>query len=515
MERKLEVDYILLGVALLLTGLSIFTLYSLDASGDRWLKQFMFSLVSLGGLYFFARLNYLTLSKHAITIYAIGLFFLLITLIPGIGSEVKGARSWLRIGDYGLQTSQFANLGVVILLARYLRVQGIDTDKIHSLYISFGIVALPMLLIIVQPDLGGAMFHMAILLLVLFLSGGNIFHIGSILLFFFVVIFIPLYIGYFRIILIEPLINQLADLERIELVRFVEILGTNIWEVIDNKLLQRPIDGQQGIFVQGILNDSNLLQILRETVQSVRLENGGYLLLLAENSKLLIITGIICCSVSAVLWSIFYFFGSIGSLVARRNLLIVLKKIFIINAIVGSSLITAGAAPSVIKIQLHQVARITAFINPENFSRDLAYQIRAAKVAIGSGKVIGQGFFSVNMTVGKKPLVPEAETDFIFCAWAERTGFLGSLFLILCYCLLLVRAFLISVNAGDRLGTLLGAGIGCMFFFNILINIGISLGLFPVTGLPLPFFSYGGSHLLSSYIGIGILFSIHARRHTN
>lgn len=119
------------------------------------------------------------------------------------------------------------------------------------------------------------------------------------------------------------------------------------------------------------------------------------------------------------------------------------------------------------------------------------------------------------MTTGENPLVPEAFTDFIFSSWAERSGFLGSIILIIALVLIPLRGFVIAFNAKDRFGSFLALGISFTFLYHILFNLGIELGLMPVTGLPLSFVSYGGSHLIICMSLAGILQSIYSKRFIN
>jgi rod shape determining protein RodA len=128
---------------------------------------------------------------------------------------------------------------------------------------------------------------------------------------------------------------------------------------------------------------------------------------------------------------------------------------------------------------------------------------------------MGQGFFRGDMTLGERPLVPEAYTDFIFTSWAERTGFLGTVIMLIVMMFIPLRSLQISLNSRDRFASLLGSGIAFMYFYHIIINMGIALGLLPVTGLPLSFMSYGGSHLVICMAGIGIILNIHKRRFAN
>ena len=132
-------------------------------------------------------------------------------------------------------------------------------------------------------------------------------------------------------------------------------------------------------------------------------------------------------------------------------------------------------------------------------------------IAIGSGRLWGKGLFNGSQT--QLNFVPEHHTDFIFSVIGEEFGFLGGLFVLAAYFLILWRGMVISYTAKDRYGSLVAAGVVSMLFIHILINIGMNMGIMPVTGIPLPFLSYGGSSLLTNMIGIGLLLNIYFRRH--
>jgi rod shape determining protein RodA len=119
------------------------------------------------------------------------------------------------------------------------------------------------------------------------------------------------------------------------------------------------------------------------------------------------------------------------------------------------------------------------------------------------------------MTEGRVPHVPESSTDFIFASWAEQTGFIGSVLLLFFLLAIPLRGLQISFESKDRFGSLLAAGIVALIFFHMAINIGIVIGLMPITGLPLSFMSYGGSHLLMSMVAVGIILSVKLRKHAN
>ena len=159
-------------------------------------------------------------------------------------------------------------------------------------------------------------------------------------------------------------------------------------------------------------------------------------------------------------------------------------------------------------LEEYQVARLTSFLNPDG-SGDWGYQVAQSKMAIGSGGITGKGFDAT--TLSNLGFLPEVETDFIFSNLAERFGFVGSMALIFLFFLLIWRILHVATISRDRFGVLIAVGIGTMFLFHVLVNVGMTMGIMPVTGIPLPFISYGRSSLVVSVVSLGLLQSIAMR----
>jgi rod shape determining protein RodA len=159
-------------------------------------------------------------------------------------------------------------------------------------------------------------------------------------------------------------------------------------------------------------------------------------------------------------------------------------------------------------LEEYQVARLTSFMSPSE-SGDLGYQVAQSKMAIGSGGITGKGFDAT--TLANLGFLPEDHTDFIFSNLAERFGFVGSMALVLLFFLLIWRILHVATISRDRFGVLIAVGIGTMFLFHILVNVGMTMGIMPVTGIPLPFISYGRSSLVVSVMSLGLLQSIAMR----
>lgn len=158
----------------------------------------------------------------------------------------------------------------------------------------------------------------------------------------------------------------------------------------------------------------------------------------------------------------------------------------------------------------YQVRRLLVFLNPDLDPAGAGYNLLQSKIAIGSGRMEGKGLFSG--TQGRLNFIPSHHTDFIFAVVGEELGFLGGSLLLALYFILISRAIRIASTAKDMFGALVAAGISVMLLFQVLVNVGMTMGIMPITGIPLPLVSYGGSSLLANMIGMGLLFSISVRR---
>ncbi len=199
---------------------------------------------------------------------------------------------------------------------------------------------------------------------------------------------------------------------------------------------------------------------------------------------------------------------------------LVFGAIFVTMAYIGGArilqlgaLAAAGALLAYLAIKVgiladYQVARLTSFLD-QSGGNDLGYQVAQSKMAIGSGGLTGKGLDAT--TLANLGFLPEDHTDFIFSNLAERLGFAGAIFLIFLFFILTWRILHIATVSRDRFGVLLAVGVGTIFLFHVFVNIGMTMGIMPVTGIPLPFISYGRSSLVVSIISLGLLQSIAIR----
>jgi len=160
----------------------------------------------------------------------------------------------------------------------------------------------------------------------------------------------------------------------------------------------------------------------------------------------------------------------------------------------------------------YQKDRLTSFANPDGSDSAAIYNTRQAQIAIAAGGFSGEGYLEGEQTKGG--YVPEQQTDFIFTVAAEELGFVGAGFLLVVLGVIVWRIWRTAVLARDQVGRLMCIGVLCMFVFHIFQNVGMSLGIMPVTGIPLPFVSYGGSAALSMFAAMGLVLNVHMRRYS-
>jgi rod shape determining protein RodA len=180
-----------------------------------------------------------------------------------------------------------------------------------------------------------------------------------------------------------------------------------------------------------------------------------------------------------------------------------------------AALVAGGALMVVAVLELHllhayQLQRLTSFVNPTADPTGTGYQLAQAKIAVGSGGLTGQGLFHGALIKGN--FIPEQHTDFIFAVAGEELGFVGCAVIIGLFGILLLRALRIAARADDQFGMLVASGVAIWFAVQSFVNIGMTVGIMPVVGLPLPFVSYGGSAMFADMIAIGVLMTVHRHR---
>lgn len=372
-----------------------------------------------------------------------GMLLLLIAVIF-LGKEVNGARGWFEIGPVRLQPAEFAKLATLLALSKYLSQYGLRITKLRPMIIIGGLLLLPMLLILLQNDTGSALVFVA-LVLVLYRQGmsGLILALGFffILLFFLALILSPLQLA-IGILVLALGIFALYRFEPKELGMAAAIYATvlGLCYVVINVVLNRNLDW------------------------------------------FFILT--IAFAVAIIPYSIFIY----------------KKKIYFAFLILGvalSSLLFAYSVNYVFYnvLQPHQRTRIDVLLGKQIDNKGAGYNVNQSKIAIGSGGFAGKGFLQGTQT--KFNFVPEQSTDFIFCTVGEEWGFLGTTTVLALFVALLLRILFLAEKQRSPFSRIYAYGVVSIMFFHVAINVGMTIGLMPVIGIPLPFFSYGGSSLWS------------------
>ncbi len=304
-------------------------------------------------------IDYRLLRAYTPILWGLGVLGLIAVLIPGVGSQINGARAWIALpGGFQIQPAELAKITIIIGMSMILSERGQDNDQptTRDMLQALVVAGIPVLLIMLQPDMGTVFIISAAVVTIVAVSGSSARWVAALLL----------------------------------LAVLVGVVATKT----------------------GVIND-------------------------------------------------------------------------------------------------YQMKRLQTFVNPNADTQGTGYQLRQARITVGSGGLLGTGLFNGPQTSGR--FVPEQQTDFIFTVAGEELGFLGSGLILILYLIMLMRAFTIARRTSDPFGRLVTTGVIAWFSFQIFQNIGMTLGLMPMTGVPLPFLSYGGSSMFANLIGFGLLQNVHAR----
>jgi rod shape determining protein RodA len=377
-------DYLLLTTVLLIICFSLITIASathittpvhvgdeanfimglnFDAMGTV-IKQIIWVCLGLTVMSLVVAIGYEDWSNYTRILYFINIIMLVAVIF--LGRSALGAQRWIAIGPFVLQPSEFAKVIIIVTFAHFLANKEGRLNTIGDLIPAFAFVGFPLLLILMQPDLGTSLVFIAIMFGMLFMAGAN-----------------------------------------------PKLLG-------------------------GLIGGGGLL---------------GFAWLSAHFKY-----------------------------------------------------------PDKVWVPLHdyQIERLTIFTDPYRDPLGDGYHIIQSQIAIGSGGLSGKGLF--NGSQNQLNFLPEQHTDFIFSVVGEEAGFIGTLIVLILFFMIMYRGIKIASIAKDTFGTLLATGVTAMLTFHVLVNIGMTIGIMPVTGVPLPLFSYGGSSMLANMIAIGILQNVYSRR---
>lgn len=400
----------------------------------------------------------------AYLIYAVVIVLLIATIF--LAPDIKGSRSWLVMGPVRIQPAEVAKFATALALARLMNGYGFQLTTVKNFARALFIIFLPMVLILLQKETGSALVYFAFLL-VLYREGmsGYILLAGVCAVVFFVVSmkFSDVMVG------ITPLGNLLVT----SLILFIS---------------------------------TALIYVERKNVLALKIIGGvtaGALLVGAIVSRFTpvdftyILLGLIACTV------LYLVYLSVRSWTGHY----VLIALFALGSV--GFLYSVDYVFNDI-LEPHQQIRIKVSLGLEDDPSGAGYNVNQSKIAIGSGGFAGKGF--LNGTQTKLKYVPEQDTDFIFCTVGEEQGFIGASLVLLLFCVLILRLIYLAERQHSIFRRVYGYSVAAIFLFHLAINIGMVTGLTPVIGIPLPFFSYGGSSLWGFTILLFIFIRLDASR---
>ena len=364
-----------------------------DVTQNAWIRQGTWFVLAVIAFIVVVRVPVRWIEWVALPSYTLSILLLVSTLVVGTGvGTAAGVKSFIQIGSFSFQSSEIAKIATILFLARFLSQRKDPLNSVHDLLLPALLVGLPLVLVMLQPDLGTAMAFGGILFAMFFWAG-------------------------------TPVILLL--------------------------LIASPVLG-------------------------------------------------LMLSYDTIIWS-GYIVALVGFLYLFRYRLLLFESIGVVLANLAAGTV---AQPLWNRLAIYQQNRILVFLNPEVDPRGAGYQLIQSKVAVGSGGVMGQGF-----TLGSQKrydFLPEQHTDFIFSVVGEELGFIGTVLGILAFCFILGRLVHLATRTPDPFAGLVVLGIFGAWLAHIFVNIGMTVGVVPITGIPLPFVSYGGTFLLMCWISLAI-----------
>lgn len=399
-----------------------------------------------------------------------GAFIVLLVVTIFIAPDTKGSHSWLVFGPVKVQPAEFAKFATALALARQVGRYGFSFQRRADLLRALAIIALPMMLIVAQKETGSALVYLSFFL-VLYREGmtGSFLLLGVCAIVFFVVgisqgehtfAHVPVSVGMFVVMALIPVVTSIMlriyarDARRATVVLVVPLVVTLVSLLAARYFVP---------FNVGLVQIGLCILIFFYLLVSYLIERRATYIFIA-----------------------LFAVGSVGYYYSCN---------YVFDNILAD----------------HQQKRIKVVLGMEDDVKEAGYNVHQAKIAIGSGGLTGKGFLHGTQT--KLSYVPEQETDFIFCTIGEEQGFIGTVGVLLLFVALILRLLVLAERQGSgRFARVYGYSVACILLFHLLINVGMVIGLMPVIGIPLPFFSYGGSSLWGFTILIAIFLRMDAER---
>lgn len=431
------IDYVLLLCVMVLTAIGIAFIYSAALNKDliltntKYINQIIWAFIGLVLLGIVANYDYRKIERYVFYLYIAICCVLLYTCL--FGSKVNSSRSWIGIGRLGIQPSELCKIIFILFLGWYFNTSE-NENPAKRFVVALGILVIPVLLILKQPDLGTALVFLSIFLFMSYIAG------------------VP--IRWILFLLFTGLLS----------------IGFTILVLWEEEIVQHPVP------VLRFLTDEFLKKIIIFSILAIAIISGIGYYLYREYKFLYWI-----CYVSIIL---------LLSIIFCSVILKVFEKYS--------------------KQLQYMRARLYIWIKPEVSPKKFGWNTIQSKIAIGAGGFQGRGF--THGTQSHLNYLPEQGTDFIFSILCEEWGFLGGMLVFILYTAILLRIVYVIRKTPNKFGAYICTGIFGMFFFHFIENIGMVMGMCPITGIPLLFVSYGGSSLISSMISIGLVMSVKYRR---
>lgn len=430
-------------------------------------KQFIWIICSFGLGFVLLMLEDSFYEMFSYLIYAALIALLVVTIF--IAPDTKGSRSWLILGPVSLQPAEFAKFATALALARFMSTYNFTLKNKKNILTVASIILLPMLLIVMQKETGSALVYLAFIL-VLYREGmsGSILFAGVCAVVYFV-------LGIrFSETMIGDTPTSVGEFIVIFLILVFSIVMIGVyhkkWKLVRNLAIILLATTALSYILSVHVIPFNLAYVLGGGCILL----AGYLIYLSFKERHLsyLYIAIFTLASTIFLYSSNYIFNDI--------------------------------------LQPHQQSRIKVLLGMKDDITGAGYNVNQSKIAIGSGGLTGKGFLNGTQTSLK--YVPEQDTDFIFCTVGEEQGFIGSATVLLLFLTLILRLIAIAERQPTTFGRVYSYSVLSIFLFHLFINVGMVLGLTPVIGIPLPFFSYGGSSLWGFSLLLFILLRIDAGR---
>lgn len=443
-------------------------------------KQFVWICTSLGlaGLILFA-INPRFYEGFSVPIYALTILLLIAVIFLGI--EVKGSRSWFAFGPVRLQPAEISKISTSLLLATVMSQLGYKIGRAKDFIITALIILVPMMIIVLQSETGSALVYVGFIFMLYRegLSGWLIFMIGMAILLFILTLTASPYVALLVLVGVATLCIFLYS------GRFKWWLIAVVPAIIFFSFLPS---------IMGALTESIVgLEQLEAINSSIEAGEEVALPFIMKIKPIFILLG--CTFITMPLMAFQAFregnqFTYLALLGIVGGILLVFSTDFLFNDV----------------LQDHQRKRIEVLLGMKEDPSGVGYNVRQSKIAIGSGGFFGKGYLKGTQTT--YGFVPEQSTDFIFCTIGEEWGFLGTSSVILLYVFLIWRIIRNAERSREAFTRIYGYCVACCIFMHLFINIGMTIGLMPVIGIPLPFVSYGGSSMWAFTIMLFIFIAL-------